>query len=41
MNYDKFDLTDEEFKEGISNFFTQLLIEAKRQKKRGESYVRR
>ena len=32
MNYDKFDLTDEEFKEGISNFFTQLLIEAKEQK---------
>lgn len=32
MNYDKYDLTDEEFKQGISNFFTQLLIEAKEQK---------
>ena len=33
MNYENYTLNDEEFKDGINNFFTQLLIEAKLQRK--------
>lgn len=33
MNYEKYELNNEEFTEGVSNFFTQLLIEAREQKR--------
>lgn len=33
MNYENYTLNDEEFKDGLNKFFTQLLIEAKLQRK--------
>lgn len=37
MNYEKYDLNNEEFEEGINNFFMQLLIEAKTQREDAKS----